>query len=341
MTKEKRGERARVTYEAHLKCCTFEPRLPNYLVGKLLATSSSSAKEPVSGAAESGTSSGASASTSAGSRFPAEAGSDAQVIGDGLRPKVPSALLSEGLRKKFESELSCLPLAVLPDLEYTKKFSKRRRTDFGNREDLLCSYYDKTTQNCSIWRYRGAVCTSFFCMSDLGAQGLRFWRLLGEFLHHVEMALSEEALVHLDFSPRQVSEQLEYLEPSGEVRGPNKARWRVLWNSYADPVEFYRKTSQFVENLTREQFEEALGPTGLRKERKLLSQIRRIQLSRLQVAPTGASSSPKAGQSVKEGKTVASSRAGSIQRQLRQSTPARQSAPSRARHKDQNGSRKN
>lgn len=229
MTVQKRDPRARTIYQAHLKCCTFEPRLPNYLVGEFLATVSTP---------------------------------------------------SPGLRQKLAEKTDCLPLAVLPSAEYTRKFTRRKPGDFGQREDLLCSYYDRKAQNCSIWRSRGSVCTAFYCMSDLGAQGLRFWKALGDFLHHVEMALAEEALTHLDFSPRQVSEQLEFYEPSKNAKSPNPERWKQLWNSYADPEQFYRKAHQFVENLTREGFEEALGEIGLKLERKLLSQIRRIQLSR-------------------------------------------------------------
>ncbi len=220
MTVEKRGPRARITYQGHLKCCTFEPMLPNFLVGALL-------KEKPS-----------------------------------LQLQIK---INDGV-----------PLALLPTTDYRNRFSARKKTDFGQREDLLCGYYDREKQNCSIWKNRGSVCTTFFCQSDLGDQGKRFWSLFGEYLHHVEMCLAEEALVHLDFSPRQVSEQLDVMVPLKRVKEIPTATRRRLWNGYQSE-EFYLKAADWVQNLTRDQMPEILGDMGLKKQNKVIGQIRRIE----------------------------------------------------------------
>lgn len=230
MTREKRGARAKVTYQADLKCCTFQPMLPNYLIGELL---------------------------SAG----------------------PSPQLLEQLQTHGEA----LPLALLPSAEYRNRFNGREKADFGQRKDLLCGYYDPERQNCSIWRSRGSVCTTFFCMSDLGPQGMTFWRLLGDYLHHVEMCLSEEAMVHLDFSPRQVSEQLDVLVPNQTARRLPSASQKRLWNGY-ERKEFYLKSAKWVRGLTRDQMPEILGQMGLRKQKAVLAQIRKISREKSNVS---------------------------------------------------------
>lgn len=226
MTPIKRGARAKVTYEGHLKCCTFEPMLPNYLVGELL----------------------------------------------GDRP-------SHQVIQKMENKGEAIPIALLPHPEYRNKFNKRKPSDFGNREDLLCGYYDSEKQNCSIWRNRGSVCTTFFCMSDAGARGMTFWKLFGDYLHHVEMCLSEEAMVHLDFSPRQVSEQLDVMVPAKKAKALTSKELKKLWNSY-DGKEFYLKASKWVRGLTREQMPEILGEMGMKKQRAVINQIKKIQEAR-------------------------------------------------------------
>lgn len=225
MSPAKRGARARITYLPHLKCCTFQPNLPNFLVGALI-TEFEKRRE---------------------SWF-------------------HEMLKSEG----------ALPLGLRPPMEYRRKFLSRGPRDFGRREDLLCTFYDRETGGCRIWRHRGSVCTSFFCRSDLGPRGLRFWSLFGDYLHHVEMCLAEEALVHLDFTPRDLSRQLDALI------APKKKTGSSLWKTYRDRADLYRRTAEWVGNLSRQGFEDALGSEGLKKERKVLSRIGRIQLSRSQ-----------------------------------------------------------
>jgi hypothetical protein len=42
MSRANRGPRATITYEAHLKCCTFDPWVPNFMVGAILQDSATS-----------------------------------------------------------------------------------------------------------------------------------------------------------------------------------------------------------------------------------------------------------------------------------------------------------
>ena len=121
---------------------------------------------------------------------------------------------TSGVIKLKEKILSCefaFPVGIMAPFDYQFIFLTKQEDQFGNDINLLCPYFDKQKNQCSIWQYRGVVCTTFYCRSDYGQNGLKFWAVLSDYLSYVEMALAEECLVHLDFSPRDLSDQLQYL----------------------------------------------------------------------------------------------------------------------------------
>lgn len=224
------------TYRKDLKCCTFEPYLPNYLVGALFA------KEK------------------------------------------PDSLALKAFNHKIENRIYSLPVGMLAPISYQVKFNSRKPEDFGNREDWLCPYYNKTQNNCNVWRSRGAVCTTFFCKSSFGKKGLSFWGELNDYLTYVEMALMEEALVHLDFSPRQISDCLEYFnrhegsEKELKKDSMDLALAKKLWNGYFDnQPEFFVKTYRLVKDLDRKHFNEAMGFQGEELTEKLFKKMKSLE----------------------------------------------------------------
>lgn len=220
-------------YDPKLKCCTYEPFLPNYLVG--LA----------------------------------------------LQDEVPA---KAALHEKIKKRQYALPIGMLPSVRFQVEFNEKKEKDFGLREDWLCPYYDHQKQNCGVWAYRGSVCTSFYCKSSYGKDGLEFWQSLGDFLHYVEMSLAEEALVHLDFSPRQVVELSSYIN---RKEGSNtelsrqslpEAKAKKLWNGYfEDQIGFYQKCAKLIQSLSKKDFEEALGEMGQRSLEHLQSRANKLK----------------------------------------------------------------
>lgn len=228
--------RREIFYEPDLKCCTYYPFLPNYVVGAILSEKSLAS---------------------------------------------PAALAS--IRQKISNREYSLPLGLVAPPSYQVPFNHRKKNEFGQREDWLCPYFDREKQNCGIWRQRGAVCTSFYCKSSYGAKGLRYWDELSNYLTYVEMALMEEALVMLDFSPRQISDLLNYLNrqeaTASELKSPRlpEKKARELWNGYYDDQEgFFKKSFQIVEELNRKSFRELLGETGQQLEDRLRKAFEKI-----------------------------------------------------------------
>lgn len=189
-------------------------------------------------------------------------------------PQKTSGILK--IEQKIATREFALPLGILAPYDYQLKFLSKDETDFGNREDLLCPYFDKGQNRCSIWQYRGVVCTSFYCRSDYGQNGQKFWAVFSDYLSYVEMALAEECLVQLDFSPRDLSDQLMYLnkhdfdgvEQSQLVIQPDIDK--KMWNGYDDKTEFYKKCFSLIQKLDRKQFKEILGQQGLQLEEEVL-----------------------------------------------------------------------
>ncbi len=172
------------------------------------------------------------------------------------------------IQDKIKRREFTLPLGAFPTLKYQHQFFHKKETDFGNREDLLCPYFDKVESNCGIWDFRGVVCTTFFCRSDRGKEGLRFWKNLGDYLSYVEMALAEECLVQLDFSPRDVSDQLHYLNRKEWTKEQSVQEFlsatdfKFFWNGYVDYASFYKKCYNHVLNLSKKEFKEITGQQG-------------------------------------------------------------------------------
>lgn len=185
------------------------------------------------------------------------------------------------LKNKILMREFAFPVGLMAPFDYQFIFMTKEENQFGNDQNLLCPYYDSLKNQCSIWKYRGVVCTSFYCRSDFGQDGLKFWAVLSDYLSYVEMALAEECLVQLDFSPRDLSDQLQYLnkrefEPAEtEQKCLTLEVDKALWNGYSDKFEFYKKCFAIVSKLDRNQFKEILGTQGLELEKEVIDYANR------------------------------------------------------------------
>lgn len=202
-------------YDADLKCCTFWPFIPNYIVGQILINKDQKYKE-------------------------------AQDI----------------IVKHIEARHWNLPMGLVAPSDYQVNFKKNKLKIFGRDQTFLCPYYSKTNNNCSLWLYRGSVCTGFFCESSYGKPGHQFWQQFENYFSYLEMGLSQEVLVYKDFSPRNVNEQLEYLMLGKKVK-ITTAQYKKIWKHfYQKEKDFYIQAAEFVTQMSASQKKEILGETG-------------------------------------------------------------------------------
>jgi hypothetical protein len=115
------------------------------------------------------------------------------------------------MEQKISNREFALPIGLVAPFDYQFQFLNKEDEQFGNEASLLCPYFSTQDNQCSVWEYRGVVCTSFYCRSEHGQAGQKFWAVLSDYLSYVEMSLAEECLIQLDFSPRDLSDQLFYL----------------------------------------------------------------------------------------------------------------------------------
>jgi hypothetical protein len=97
------------------------------------------------------------------------------------------------------------------------------------------------------------------------------------------MALMEDVLVHMGFSPRQISDNLEYINRSEgsaqELRSHSLPleKAKKLWAGYFDnQEEFFRKTYLMVKEFDKKRFREALGEMGADIEEILFDDLRKL-----------------------------------------------------------------
>lgn len=212
------------------KCCTYHPRLPNYLVGALLADA---------------------------------------------RPE-----LAEGqrrLREKLAARVAVTPQWVKPPPRYTLLYQTARGA-FGRAHSLRCPYYDGESGGCTVWPYREAVCSTFFCRYVGGADGRKFYMSLKTYLTLAEFQLSRWALLQLH--PDFLLAEKDKPEPAGQPlqvedlddTPPSPAAYRALWGTWEGREEaLYRESHALVRSVTPEQFEKLLGLDGVVEQRVLES----------------------------------------------------------------------
>ncbi|OJH41589.1 hypothetical protein [Cystobacter ferrugineus] len=203
------------------KCCTYYPRLPNYLIGALLS--------------------------------------------DGR------AELAEGRRRmeeKMGSRLGVTPQWVKASARYNLLYRNSRQF-FGRAASMRCPYYEEQQGGCTIWPYREAVCSTFFCKYVAGADGRKFWMTLKTYLTLTEIQLSRYAVLQLLPEYILAGRDKPELTDSPSVEDlderPLPAKdYAALWGKWEGrEAEFYRACHDLVRALTPEQVDKLLGLDGV------------------------------------------------------------------------------
>jgi Fe-S-cluster containining protein len=141
-------------FHPDVKCCTYEPDLPNFLVGAILSSN--------------------------GSELTIGQKRITQKIlqGKGVTPQDIQATKSSSL-------------------EYNQLIDQSSECN----RDIGCPYFDKSNRNCSIWMFRQANCSTFFCKSVEGIAGQQFWEAMNYYLSGIEKELARFAAQSIELSP--------------------------------------------------------------------------------------------------------------------------------------------
>ncbi|MCI0572120.1 MAG: hypothetical protein L0Y66_15300 [Myxococcaceae bacterium] len=204
------------------KCCTFHPRLPNYLLGALLSDE---------------------------------------------RPE-----LAEGRRRieeKLASRVGVGPQFLRPPAKYALLYSSMRGA-FGRAGALVCPYYDTKGGGCTVWPYREAVCSTWFCKYVAAEDGRRLWTTVKTYLTLAEIQLSRYAL--LELLPDYLLSGRDKVDPTHaplraedlDEQPLSEKEYRELWGAWVGrEAELYRASYELVRKLSPEAFQRVMGLDGV------------------------------------------------------------------------------
>lgn len=230
-TKKDTTKLAMRPFRKDIKCCTYFPSLPSYLVGGALIHASS----------------------------------------EGIKR------LEDTIAKK----VGVTPFGLNAPNVYNVLY-KNQSEGFGNSESLRCPYYVKESGNCSIWKFREAVCSTYFCKHVSGSSGNQFWMDVKKYLHHVEQSLvlhfAEEAKFDYFLKVAREFKSPPVQLTAEDLDGLPPRDYEKLWGKWAGrEAEFYKWTYQKVTEISKSDF---IKITGI-KQKVLLNNLetqRRVML---------------------------------------------------------------
>jgi hypothetical protein len=159
--------------------------------------------------------------------------------------------------ERLDARTGVSPLGVFPPALPSSSQEITAET-FGRAADQRCPHYLADSGHCGIWKFRNAVCSTWFCKHDRGAIGSQFWEVTDRFLREVETELAAWCALELGVSRHALAE----LARDGEAmtRGDEtRARLQPVWTeaAYAEvwgdrlgrEREYFRQCAQLIQPL--------------------------------------------------------------------------------------------
>ena len=176
----------------------------------------------------------------------------------------PDTSLAEGrnkLRDCIRSRKGIFPHGIYPTKKYSVLYELGKAEGFGKSQALKCPFYLEGIYNCGIWKYREAICATWFCKHVGQQSGHLFWSSVTKCLRYIEECLIAYVLKN---------ENLPFIHPYGENKNisyedlddlPLKNdEYNYRWGKWAGrEEEFYTRSYQYVKDLTVETFSNLMG----------------------------------------------------------------------------------
>lgn len=173
---------------------------------------------------------------------------------------------AEGRRRiqdKIARRIGVTPLGIRPPAKHRVMYNSGK-LGFGRANSLACPYLDLDGGKCSVWRYREAVCTTWFCKHNNGRDGLVFWRQLRDYLVGMQRILCSYALRSLGWDVDRIDAaaaiESELDDRDLDDAPPSDAAYAALWRDWLGREEqLYSEAYDLVQKLDRKTFEELGG----------------------------------------------------------------------------------
>jgi len=206
-------------FRPDVKCCSYYPKLPNYLIGGLLADTNPALEE-------------------------------------GRRR----------IRERIRNRVAVTPQALFTPKRYNLLHKYGMPQSYGRVSSMLCPYYIKEGGLCSIWKFRDAVCSTYFCKTMAGKEGAKFWKVMRAYLNQTQETLSWYALHKMNWDVESIWDYLNELDSASlqaedlDETPPPDANYAKIWKEWVGrEEEFYIECYNLVTKLTREDFDRISG----------------------------------------------------------------------------------
>jgi Fe-S-cluster containining protein len=196
--------------------------------------------------------------------------------------------LDEGrkrIRKIIRDRTGVSPVGIQPSAKYSLFYTRTDDT-FGQSKLLLCPYFDRDKKNCTIWKYRDATCSTYFCKIAAGDAGKTFWKALRRYLFHIQKQLCHYVIIEMkfhdldkivtdfNFGPKMV-ESISLRDI--EELGPSEESYKKIWQDWAGrEEELYKNAYNLINGLSTEEFDKINGITAQMVLKKLENDWRKM-----------------------------------------------------------------
>ncbi len=173
------------------------------------------------------------------------------------------------VRARIRQRTGVSPLGVYVPRLYNLLYSHGVKDGFGQSKTLLCPYYRIPDGACTIWKFRDAICSTWFCKPVSGAAGRDFWSAMRAYLLAAQNALVQytmrrAGLTNIEELNRQFIDPVQdenYLSAE-ELDGlpPAESEYAARWTGWdGDEESFYAQCYSWVEELDRSEFDGIMG----------------------------------------------------------------------------------
>jgi hypothetical protein len=195
------------------KCCTFTPRLPNYMAGAILSDYDPAMEEG-----------------------------------------------KKRITEKIRSGEGIFPNGVYPTRKYNELYLEKSRMEFGRNNELLCPYFVEGKYNCTIWKYREAICALWFCKHLAGRRGTEFWNAVIDYIKFMQQSLINISAYRCGLQPVDPYGEggyPEYIVPKS-AEDADKL-YSGIWKEWkGHEAEYYRRCYEIIVNMEHDYIQRIL-----------------------------------------------------------------------------------
>lgn len=224
-----------------IKCCTYHPILPNYMVGAILSDHSPAMAE-------------------GRKRIIEKIKNRVGVTPYGIIPPAKHQTLYNKYTKRNKGQIA----------------DAKEIVDSKENADALQCPYQSADSLCTIWKYRTELCSTYHCASVGGQKGQKFWNTAFQYLTSMEQKLTLYALDAMEYPAKSI--RTNRLNPisfglENKEGAYKKPLYQKIWMEWeGQEIDFFEKCFAIIQQTEQK---EVLTLSGI--EEKI--QIAQLSLS--------------------------------------------------------------